>query len=210
MFSMELRYKMNKGIDELIRLRRSTYADSFTGAKIPRKLLVKILENATWAPTHKMTEPWRFIVLEGELLTDYGSFMSDHYMSKYVHLGPEAMDKKKEYLKNYPRKAACMVAIICRYNRTVALPEWEEVAAVASAVQNMALSCTYYGYGSYWATGTSAISYVEKLGLEENEQPLGLFFIGKTANGKEVVTKKRTPVMHKTTWINDLNQIDNK
>ena len=32
------------------------------------------------------------------------------------------------------------------------IPEWEELASVACAVQNMWLSATSYGIGAYWSS----------------------------------------------------------
>lgn len=193
-------------IDKLIRARRSTYADRFMGGGMPEELLYRVLENATWAPTHKLTEPWRFVVIMGELMADYGEFMVDYYRDSYKDLDEDRRQKKESYLKTYPLKASCMVAVICQFNRTVNLPEWEEIAAVACAVQNMALTCTSLGYGSYWATGGSAIDYVEKLGLQENEKPMGLFFIGKVAKNDFGPEKRRTPVDKKTEWIYTLTK----
>ncbi|MDQ3044099.1 MAG: nitroreductase family protein, partial [Chloroflexota bacterium] len=31
----------------------------------PRELIEQVLEAATWAPNHRLTEPWRFIVIAG-------------------------------------------------------------------------------------------------------------------------------------------------
>ena len=75
-------------------------------------------------------------------------------------------------------QSGCVIAI-CMYNDpTVAIPEWEEVAAVACAVQNMWLSCTALGIGSYWSSPKSIIEAREFLGLNENENCLGLFLHG--------------------------------
>ena len=53
-------------ISEVIRKRRAVFEGAFTGQEIPQEVLNEILENANWAPTHKLTEPWRFILYSGE------------------------------------------------------------------------------------------------------------------------------------------------
>lgn len=63
----DLTNSQNK-ISKIIRNRRSVYADEFVKQNIPDQLLNEILINATYAPTHKMTEPWRFIVLKDNYL----------------------------------------------------------------------------------------------------------------------------------------------
>ena len=36
----------------------------FTGAEVPRATLERLLDAAIWAPNHRLTNPWRFFVLE--------------------------------------------------------------------------------------------------------------------------------------------------
>jgi nitroreductase len=54
-------------VNELIRSRRSTFNDQFEiGKKIPDEIIWELLRNANNAPTHKLTEPWRFVVFTGD------------------------------------------------------------------------------------------------------------------------------------------------
>ncbi len=188
-------------VTRYIRKRRSIYADQYQEGTIPEAELLEILTNATWAPTHKMSEPWRFVVLTDRQLITYGMYMGSYYQHLYQDI-PDAEKKlaKYNYLKNYPLKAACMVAIIFVKSKKVNIPEWEELAAISCAVQNMAISATSFNIASYWATGGSAIDYVKTLGLAENEQSLGLFFMGYTNDATVHVQKKRTPIEQKITW----------
>lgn len=54
-------------LQQVIRSRRSVYPKDMTGdnSSITHDKLEAMLEAARWAPTHKLTEPWRFVVLEG-------------------------------------------------------------------------------------------------------------------------------------------------
>ena len=58
------------------------------------------------------------------------------------------------------------------------VPEWEEIAATAMAVQNLWLTATELGLGGYWSTP----AYVDQIGdfisMEEGETCLGLFYLG--------------------------------
>ena len=51
---------------ELIKRRRSVFPKDFSGQRVPRAALEQCLEAANWAPTHGKTEPWRFVVFEGD------------------------------------------------------------------------------------------------------------------------------------------------
>ena len=72
------------------------------------------------------------------------------------------------------------------------LPEWEEIAATAMAVQNLWISCVDSNIGGYWSTP----KYINKLGaflkLNQDEVCLGFFYLGiqdlknlKTRSAKE-------------------------
>lgn len=191
-------------ISAIIRQRRSIYADDYIKQDISRELLLEIFTNASWAPTHKMTEPWRFVVLSGKQLLLYGEYMADYYLPRYSEsISNQALlAQKLRYLRRYPLAAACMVAIILQRSTSLEIPEWEEVAAVSSAVQNMALTCTAYNLGSYWATTAPAIQYVTSLGLAPHEKSLGLFFIGHYDQQCYTARKRRTPIEAKTSWLN--------
>ncbi|WP_108867834.1 nitroreductase [Aquimarina aquimarini] len=189
-------------VTNIIRNRRSIYANEFTGEDIPDKILQEILVNATWAPTHKMTEPWRFIVFKGKYLEEYGQYVSEYYKEYYKDkLSHDDFIAKCDFLREYPLKAACMIGVILDKHPKANLPEWEEVAAVSSAVQNMALTCTAYNIGSYWSTPDSAIDFVKKFGLKENEQSLGLVFLGCYDHTNHHSKKKRSSIDEKVSYM---------
>ena len=185
-------------ISENIRNRRSIFANQYIKKDIPADLLDEILINATWAPNHKMTEPWRFVVLKGKYLKEYGEYMANYYKEFYAkQLSPDELKEKLDYLRDYPLNTACLVGVILVHNRKINLPEWEEVAAIASAVQNMALTCTANSIGSFWSTKNVAIDYIAQFGLNENEKSLGILYLGYYPNDLELSNKKRTPLSKK-------------
>lgn len=191
-----------KMVTDIIRSRRSIHADEFTGETIPEALLHEILTNATWAPTHKMTEPWRFVALQGSHLQKFGRHLAAYYKEYYRQkMSPQQFQEKYNYLLKYPLQAGCMIAVILVRSEHIAIPAWEEIAAVASAVQNMALTCTACGLGSYWNSSDGAISYVSSLGLKANEQSLGLFFIGYPDGELPAIRERRSPLTEKITFL---------
>lgn len=194
-------YRENK-ISNIIRKRRSVYADEFLKQNIPDELLNEILTNATYAPTHKMTEPWRFIVFKDKYLEQLGTFLADYYKDFYSQkFSIEEATEKYNLLKKYPLNSACVIGVLMVRNLKINLPEWEEIAAVSSAVQNMALTCTARNIGSYWSTSAGAIDYVKQFALAENEKSLGLIYVGYYPDDIEPSRKKRTPVSKKVTYF---------
>ncbi|WP_312398988.1 nitroreductase [Sphingobacterium sp.] len=188
-------------VTKVIRQRRSTYADAYRKQALDPRLLEEILTNATWAPTHKMTEPWRFVVLSAAQQSAYGRYMADYYKDHYPDLSPADRRRKFEYLKNYPLNAAAIIALIFQPSTRITLPEWEEIAAISCAVQNMALTCTAMELGSYWASGAAAIQFVRQFTQSDHEQSFGLFFIGYPGGDQSNIKKRRSPITEKVSGL---------
>lgn len=186
-------------VSELIRKRRSIFPGSYTGEPIERTLIEEVLENANWAPTHKMTEPWRFKVITGEGLVRLGRFLSEWYAENTP--AEKFSEIKFGKLKNNPQKASCIIAICMKRDPEERLPEWEELAATACAVQNMWLTCTAHDIGCYWSSPAPALHADKFLGLGEGERCLGLFYMGR--HEMPELPGKRSPVSEKTTWISE-------
>lgn len=184
-------------VSALIRKRRSIFPKSFIGRPIERQIVEEVLENANWAPTHKHTEPWRFKVIAGSGLER----LSEHLSTWYRNNTPEDKfsDVKFKKMKTNPLRAACVIAICMKRDPEERVPEWEELASVACAVQNMWLTCTAHGIGSYWSSPKAALEADEFLGLEEGERCLGLFYMG--YHEMPELPGKREPIADKTVWI---------
>lgn len=56
---------MEELINKLLHNRRSVFPKEYTGERVDDVIVKQMLENANWAPTHKLTEPWRFVVFTG-------------------------------------------------------------------------------------------------------------------------------------------------
>jgi nitroreductase len=185
-------------LGELLRRRRAIFPKSYLPERpIDRDILEQLLENANWAPTHKRTEPWRFQVFHSaESRNSLGDYLSEFYRQ---NTAPEAFSEEK-MIKNgeSPRRAGAVIAIILHRDPAESLPEFEEIAAVAMAVQNMWLSCAALGLGSYWSTPRAALEARDFLALAPNERCLGLFYMG--WHDMPELPGKRGPVAEKTIW----------
>jgi len=183
-------------INNLIASRRSVYPKMYSEEKVEDEVIQRMLENANWAPTHKFTEPWRFKVFTGEGLKRLADFQAERYR---IRSGENFDEKRYQKQKSSPLKASHVIAIGMKRNDII--PEIEEIMSVACAVQNMALTATAYGVGSYWSTGGTTFDEEAKgfFDLEEDDKLLGFLFVGKS----EFVGMKgqRQPIDNKVTWV---------
>jgi nitroreductase len=198
-------------INDLIRNRRSVFPKQFEeGTKVDDAIVTQILENATWAPSHGQTEPWRFVVFTGEGLQKLATFQAELYKKE---AGENFKEATYQNLSTNPLKASHVIALCLKRDPNKKFPEVEEIAAVSCAVQNMYLTTAAYGVGGYWTTGgvTYKPSAKEFFGLGEDDKLLGFFYLGHIAvpspAGKrkpiEVPSPagKRKPIEEKVEWV---------
>lgn len=189
---------MEQIINQIIQARRSVYPAQFdTSRRIDDTIIWQILENANHAPTHKKTEPWRFVVFTGEGLKKLATFQANLYKQK--NQGDRFSESTYQKLLENPLKASHVIAIGMK--RHSGLPEVEEIEAVACAVQNIYLSATAYQIGGYWGSG--GITYYpeakEFFGLGEEDKLLGFFYLGHIA--KPSPPRSPQPITDKVTWV---------
>lgn len=165
---------------DLIKNRRSIDPDHFTGAIVEHHIIENMLEAANWAPTHGYTEPWRFIVYEGEKIAAFSEFHASLYQK---HTNAEQfLQKKYEKLKNRARLCSHVIICINKRGDKSNIPALEEIAATSAAIQNMLLVATSNQVATFWSTGGMCYhqSFAEELGFTTEDQVLGILYVGKS------------------------------
>lgn len=183
----------------LIRKRRAIFPETYIDKPIPEPIIRVILENANCAPTHKLTEPWRFKVFRGNALSRLSAYLANWYKNST----PAELFSEKKYQKTRqkPLRSSCVIAICMQRDPKESVPEWEEIASVACAVQNMWLTCSAYEIGCYWSSSKSIINADQFLGLQAGERCLGLFYMG--YHNMPEIPGKRKPIDEKVTWMEE-------
>lgn len=184
-------------LHQILRSRKAVYPAQYIDREIDDTIIWEILESANWAPTHKLTEPWRYKVMKGAALKRFGTFMAEKYRS-LNHLESFSVGKY-EKLKMNPQKAGALIAICLQRDEKARVPEWEELAAVSMSVQNMWLACTAYGIGAYWSTPDLLEHFGEFEPLSAGEKCIGLFYMGYAQPSD--ARPSRRPIEEKVRWI---------
>ncbi len=185
-------------LSRIIKERRSVFPASYTGEEIPDEAIKTILESANYAPTHKLTEPWRFIVYRKEGKNKLGRELARVY--KETTPAQKFLQKKYDSIMEKFEQSSCVLAINAQLHPDK-LPAWEEIAALGCAVQNMALTAEAMDIGGYWSSPDTVSQLSGFMGLNENEQCFGLFYMGHHQEEKQEA--RRTPMADKVKWIED-------
>ncbi|MEQ8908616.1 MAG: nitroreductase [Vicingaceae bacterium] len=192
-------------VSQIIQSRQSFYpAQMEAGATIPDEDIWKLLKNANYAPSHKRTEPWRFVVFSKNGVNQFFDALGEIYQKT-----TPAEEFKPEKLEKFKQKAEILshvIAIGMKRDEKERIPVQEEEYAVACAVQNILLSSKSLNIIGYWGTGKLAFTKEMKtfLGLGEKDKCLGFLQLGVPKEGLPDFEKKQmSEIEEKVVWIED-------
>lgn len=192
-----MRYNLSE-ITAIIRDRRSIYPEQFSKRKIHREQIELLLNNAIWAPSHGLTQPWRFVVLQDNALLQLSEVLGNAYLSET----PKELQNDKKLIKliNRPKLATAVIALIVDREKDTKISEADDFAAVACAVQNMHLTATAQGIGGFWSSTNMVKTqqFREFVSLTEQQICIGLFYLGYPEI--EWPKGQRKPIEYVTTW----------
>ena len=193
-FTMDINFAT---ISAIIKNRRSIKPAMMNGQKAPDYQVQSLLELADWAPTHGLTEPWRFVVYSNP--TD---FCHEHARLYKEHTPAENFIEAS-YNNFYIQgdKASHVIVAIMKRGDLPKIPVKEEVEATACAIQNILLGATALGMASFWSTGGAITKQSMKdfLGLGEHDQVAGVIYLGHTDEHPQGTRK--VPLEEKVKWL---------
>ena len=157
---------------ELAEARRTHKA--FGPEPLERETLLELLSVAALAPTHHMTQPWRFRVLGPETL---------------AALKAVAGEKDAAKLDRAPTLVLASAALSGDL-----VQDEEDVCATAAAIQLVLLAATERGIATYWRTPAIVRTRQgrEALGVPSGERVLALLHFGPPE--REPSPREREPV----------------
>jgi nitroreductase len=160
-----------------------------------REDIERIIKAGTRAPDHGRLRPWRFVVLEGDARKRLGDAMANVLKAKM----PEVQEAQLAAEAAKPLRAPAIIAVGAKITKGK-IPEIEQVAAVAAAIQNMFLAAHALGYGVMWKTGAAAYApgVKELLGFAPEDHIVGFLYLGKNAAPGPLV---EAPLENVVRWL---------
>lgn len=182
-------------ISESIRNRRSI--GKVKQDAIPRESIERILEAGIWAPNHRLTEPWKFFVLEGNGRNKLAEALAS------VAGNGEVTEESLSSARKKVERAPLIIAVAVEPVDNSKIIELEEYGAVFAAIQNMLLEIHELGLGAVWRSGEPCYHELMRkaFDLSAKGKMLGFIYIGVPENNDQ--QSKRTPFAEKTVWITE-------
>jgi len=186
-------------LENIIKTRRTVKPAKMNGRLVPDETVQKLLELADWAPTHKHTEPWRFIVHSGSKAREFVSAHAELYRKSVAE--EKFNNEKYQKILGNGNNLSHLVVCVMKRDPDKRVPELEEISAAAAAVQNLLLAATAMDIASFWSTGgmTHTDDMKEYLELNMDDMVMGLIYLGYTDHSYE--GKRVIPMEEKVKWI---------
>lgn len=178
----------------------------FLPQPVPRELIAELIDLAVWAPNHKVTEPWRFYVLDGSARDRVAEIAAAATAEKVVAAGGDAALAARKGEESAAGWRAAPALLYVTYTRDPD-PYWDEenYGAVCCALQNLALAAHAAGLGASWSSGAvaAAPSLHALAGAGANERMVGLLRLGYRDPAQPAPKSRRTPGSAWTRWVDD-------
>lgn len=181
---------------DAVRARRSI--KRFAPEPVGRAQIELLLDAAVLAPNHRMTQPWRFLVLGPESKAAYARVQADRKASKVAD--PAAADAVRRKVEDEYAAVPVMIGVAVRLDENPEIRE-EDVAATWMAVENICLEALELGLGTHLRSGAvlEDARAREALRLEPAERLIGMLQLGQPA--EQPAAKPRRPAAELTTWL---------
>ena len=160
-------------VKEAILQRRSI--KKFNGQPVEKEDLLKIIEDATWAPNHGNREPWRVVIGCGEELEKVHTLLRDLAIPKWQELSEETLAAQMQKFTLPGAYAFVLAPEDMRQKERL-----EDYAAAACFLQNVQLLAWDQGIGSCWKTPgfLDNPKFREALNAGPNERVISMVQLG--------------------------------
>jgi nitroreductase len=167
----------------------------FKDEPVPKEAIERMLDAAVWAPNHRLTEPWRFFVLEKGSPARQRAADLAYEFALQRNNDPVRAERARQIVLEPP----VLVYVYCVPGPHEEVSR-ENYAAVCCAVQNISLAGVAEGLAVTWETGgpTRHPNLRAILGAAEDWIMVAMLSIGAPA---ETSSSRRTPVGEFVHWM---------
>ncbi len=170
----------------------------FTDRAPTRAELEQMLQAATLAPNHRLTNPWRFYVLGPESRAAYGLALGNRKAKKATD---EAhADNIRRATSDEHRAQPCMLLVAMTQNENAEIRE-EDYASTMMATQNICLAAAALGLGTHIRSGAIMDDPAARAaaGVPEGERIVAVLTVGVPLETPDA--KTRRPAAELTHWV---------
>ena len=187
-------------MDAIAAILSRTSVRHFRPDPVPPEVIGQLLECAVRAPNHKLTEPWRFVVLTGEARNKFAEIRAQHRLKRFDNpAGPEAQ-AAAEKVRRESRETPAYV-VVASVLSADELTREEDYAATMMAIGNLIVAAQALGLGTFLRTGgvMRQPALLELAQVPANERIVAVVSLGYPS--EKGTPRRRKPWSELTRWI---------
>jgi uncharacterized protein len=191
---------LDSAMDAITAIHTRTSVRRFRPDPIARETIQRLLDCAVRAPNHKLTEPWRFVVLTGHARDRFADIRARHRLKRFADPStPEAQaaaDKVRRDSLETPVYLVVMTAV-----SPDEITREEDYAATMMAIANLMTAAQSLRLGTYLRTGgvMRDPALLELAGVPESFRVVGILSLGHPA--EEEAPRRRKSASELTRWV---------
>lgn len=150
--------------------------------------LSMLFSAASRAADHACLKPYRFLVIQGEGLQQFGRSLRTIRAQQDASLSEQQLQR----FENLPLRAPMIVVVIASCQDHPKVPHIEQIITAGAAAQNLINAAYALDIGAYWRTGDIAYNDDVKtlLKLEVQEHIVGFIYLGTPEDKIKTLTDK--------------------
>jgi nitroreductase len=174
---------------------------SFKPDPVPRYVIERLLAAAVRAPNHKLTEPWRFVVVTGEAKRRYAELRKAHRAKRFEGRTDDQAVRAIEKTYREHLDTPAFIFVLCAVSDDPVRRE-EDYGATMMAIENLLVAAAADGLGTYVRTGgIMELPEARALaGAPEGQRIVAIVSLGYLAAPPEPTPRKK-PLGELVTWL---------
>src|SRR5688572_16175778 len=154
-------------LKDLILTRRSIA--TFAGTPVSPEQVTELLEIAVWTPNHRLTEPWRFILVTGAARDNVAAIRRTMAYERSQAPTEEIRQKQAEETYQKIMNVPLILVVAMQQSDNAEIRE-EDYAASACLIQNFMLLAWEQSIGTAWKTFKEDPRLRDYLNIAANEK----------------------------------------
>ena len=187
-------------MDAITAISTRTSVRRFRPDPVPQAAIQQLLDCAVRAPNHKLTEPWRFVVLTGDARDRLAEIRARHRRKRFADPeGPEA-EAAADKVRRESRETPVYIVVMTAVSNDEITRE-DDYAASMMAIANLMTAAQSLGLGTYLRTGgvMRDPDLLALAGVQESFRVVGIISLGYPA--EEEVPRRRRAAGELTRWL---------
>ena len=187
-------------MDAISAITSRTSVRRFRPDPVSRDTIERLLDCAVRAPNHKLTEPWRFVVLTGAARDRFAEIRARHRLKRFADPDSSEAQAAADKVRRDSRDTPVYIVVMTAVSQDDITRE-DDYAAAMMAIANLMTAGQSLGLGTYLRTGGVMQDHalLELADVPEGFRVVGILSLGYPA--EEEVPRRRKPAAELTRWL---------